>query len=117
MHWCSTQFGHDDPASAESLGQKNRSDFGLKGVSLFVPFEYNCFPRATQLISTSVFKRYAPRKNSADNCRWSLHQSWHGHCCIPVESQKNLCGAFLRTKPREQRSFKKWSLNVGSLET
>ena len=54
------QFGHDDPAMAEALRQKNRSGFGLKGVSLFVPFEYNYFPHATQLISSGVFKRYGP---------------------------------------------------------
>jgi hypothetical protein len=58
--WSSIQFGHDDPGTDESLRQKNRKRFGLRVWSIFVPFEYNFFPRATQVTSLSVFKRYVP---------------------------------------------------------
>lgn len=77
------QFGHDDSPMAESLRQKNRSGGG--GAS-FVPFEYNYFPYATQLISSGVFKRYALDRIAPTICCRCLHQSWHGHCYIPVES-------------------------------
>ena len=53
------QFGHNDPATVESLRQKNRR-IRFEVSDIFVPFEYNSFPHATELIPSSVFKRYAP---------------------------------------------------------
>jgi len=53
------QFGHNDPATVESLRQKNRR-IRFEVSDIFVPFEYNYFPHAAQLISFGVFKRYAP---------------------------------------------------------
>ena len=111
------QFGHDDPATAESSGQKNRSGSGLKGVSIFVPFEYNSFPRATQLISSNVFKRYALHRIVAGNCRWLYTKGGTGIAVLLSSRRKNLCRAFLRTNPSEQRRFEKWSLNEAVLET
>lgn len=108
------QFGHDDSAMAEPLRQKNRS--GGCGASLYRSSTIISHTRLNSShpasLNATPFDRIAPTIAAG-----AYTKVGHGHCCVPVESQKNLCRTFLRTKPSEQRRFKKWSLNVGSLET
>lgn len=100
------QFGHDDSPMAESLRQKNRSGGG--GAS-FVPFEYNYFPYATQLISSGVFKRYALDRIAPTIAAGAYTKVGTGIAISLSSRQENLWRAFLRTKLSEQRRFKNGS--------
>ena len=102
----SMQFGHDDSATAESLRQKSRS--GGCGASLYRSSTIVSHTRLNSSHSASLnatpLDRIAPTIAAGAYTRVGT-----GIAVFLSSREENLCRAFLRTKPSEQRRFKNGS--------